>query len=86
MVHANVGLIRTDRRSVTWGVGLEQLLIAPRFYGILETYGQTAEKPTLHYGLRVWAIPNRLQIDSTLGRQRGTPEQRFFTVGMRVLF
>jgi hypothetical protein len=27
-----------------------------------------------------------VQIDSTLGRQRGAPEQRFFTVGMRLLF
>ncbi len=86
VVHANLGLLRSDATRGTWGVGLEQLLVAPRWYGMIEAYGQRSEKPTLHTGLRFWAIPDRLQIDATVGRQRSSPEQRFFTVGMRMLF
>jgi hypothetical protein len=86
VIHTNLGAIRSDIGRLTWGVGLEQLLIAPRVYGILEAYGQTADKPTLHMGLRFWVLPNRLQIDSTIGRQGSSPEQRFFTVGLRALF
>jgi hypothetical protein len=86
VMHANLGAIRSEIGRITWGIGFEQMLIAPRLYGIFETYGQTADKPTLHLGLRFWALPGRLQIDSTVGRQRSSPEQRFFTVGLRILF
>jgi len=62
------------------------LLMAPRLYGILESYGQRGEKPTLHTGLRIWVVPNRLQVDTTVGRQNASTERRFGTVGLRVLW
>ena len=83
VIHANAGYLQ-DRP--TFGVGLEQLLYAPRLYGILETYGERGEKPTLHGGIRIWVIPNRFQIDSTYGTQQSDPVRRFFTVGLRFLF
>ena len=83
VIHANVAYLE-DRPA--WGIGLEQLLLAPRVYGILESYGERGEKPTLHGGLRLWVIPNRFQIDSTYGTQQSDPVHRFFTVGLRFLF
>jgi hypothetical protein len=83
VIHANVGYLY-DRP--VFGIGLEQLLYAPRVYGILETYGARSEKPTVHGGLRLWVIPNRFQIDSTYGVQQSDPVRRFFTVGLRFLF
>ncbi|MEA3193860.1 MAG: hypothetical protein QOD26_2193 [Betaproteobacteria bacterium] len=83
IIHSNLGYI--ENRG-TWGLGLEQLILPPRVYGILETYGERGEKPTLHGGIRFWVIPNRFQIDSTYGTQQSEPVRRFFTVGLRFLF
>ena len=90
VVHANVGAFhdrQLHRVRGTWGLGAEVLLHAPRLYGILETYGQRLEKPTLHGGLRFWILPNRLQLDTTVGYQHAAPaDRRFSTVGVRYLW
>jgi len=90
VLHANLGALRDNQLRLTrgtWGIGAEVLLIAPRLYGILEAYGQRLEKPTLHGGLRFWIVPNRVQIDSTIGSQHATPlDRRFGTVGLRLLW
>jgi hypothetical protein len=96
VIHANLGVTRDGEANVaraTWGLGLEALLYAPRVYGILETYSQSGDKPTLHYGLRFWIVPNRFQIDATHGDQRGSPnpsdpqpERHFNSVGLRILW
>jgi hypothetical protein len=89
VVHTNVGAVRDNVAGMsrwTWGYGAEILLAAPRLYGIIESYGQRAEKPSLHTGLRIWVIPNRFQIDTTIGAQNSSPERRFGTVGLRVLW
>ncbi len=39
-----------------------------------------------HTGLRIWAIPNRWQVDTTVGKQTSGPERRFYTIGMRFLW
>ena len=89
VIHANLGAIN-DRQAgmvrATWGLGAE-IAFHPRLYGIIESYGQRADKPTLHYGLRVWIVPNRVQVDGTLGAQHSGPPQRAFSsLGLRVLF
>ena len=89
VLHTNLGAIRDNVARVsrgTWGAGAEILLIAPRLYGILESYGQRGEKPTLHTGLRIWIVPNRVQVDTTVGQQNSSPEHRFGTVGLRILW
>jgi hypothetical protein len=97
VVHANLGMIKDKDADVTRGaagIGLEALLFAPRVYGILETYGQKGEKPTLHFGLRLWLVPNRFQVDATHGERQGykigtpdeSPAQRFNSVGLRILW
>jgi hypothetical protein len=87
VVHANLGAIRNRHADRgTWGVGFEALLAAPRWYGILESFGQRGDKPTAHFGLRFWVIPNRFQIDATHGHQSADPEKRFNSVGIRLIF
>ena len=89
VIHANLGAIRdgvADMDRGTWGLGVEALLIAPRLYGIAETFGQRADKPTHHFGLRYWIVPERLQVDGTVGNQDGEPPQRFYSFGLRLLF
>ena len=90
VLHANLGAVRDNHLRLTrgtWGIGAEVLLVAPRLYGILETYGQRLEKPTLHGGVRLWVVPNRVQVDATLGSQHARPfDRRFATVGVRLLW
>ena len=55
------------------------MLLAERFgvpftdadNGIVETFGQRSQTPTLHYGLRFWVIPNRFQIDAQRPNRSG---------------
>lgn len=89
VLHTNLGAIRDNVARIsrgTWGAGAEILLIAPRLYGIIEAYGQRGEKPTAHTGLRIWIVPNQVQVDTTIGMQQGSPERRFATVGLRILW
>ena len=89
VLHANLGAVRDRQIGLTrgtWGAGAEILLAAPRVYGIVEQYGQRLDKPTLHTGLRIWIVPNRLQVDATVGRQHASPlDRRFGTIGLRIL-
>jgi len=90
VLHANLGALRDNQLHLTrgtWGLGAEVLLIAPRLYGIIETYGQRLEKATLHGGVRVWVVPNRMQVDATVGSQHAAPfDRRFATIGLRLLW
>jgi len=82
VVHTNLGVLR----RATWGVGLEALVAPPRVYGIVEAFGVRGEKATLHYGVRFWIVPGRVQIDATRGVQDSSPATRFYTVGLRMIF
>jgi hypothetical protein len=89
VVHTNLGGIRDRAANIgrgTWGIGAEVQLSPPRWFGILEAYGQRGEKPTLHTGLRIWIVPNRVQMDTTIGFQQSSPERRFHTIGLRLLW
>jgi len=89
VLHANLGGLRDNAAGLsrgTWGIGAEILMIAPRVYAIAESYGQRGEKPTAHSGLRIWVVPNQVQVDTTIGVQRASLERRFATVGLRVLW
>lgn len=89
VVHANAGLL--DDRSAgvtryTWGLGGE-IAAGPRLWGIVEAYNQKGEKPSGQIGLRYWVLPNRLQVDGTLGAQpAASPHRSWISVGLRFLF
>ena len=89
VIHANAGALNDRNAGVvrpTWGLGSE-ILVAPRLYAIIETYGQKGEKASQQIGLRYWIVPDRLQVDGTLGSQRsGPPLRDWMSLGLRILF
>ena len=89
VIHANAGALDDRNTGVlrpTWGLGGE-ILLAPRLYAIVESYGQKGDKASQQIGMRYWVVPQRLQLDSTLGSQRsGPPARTWMTVGFRILF
>lgn len=89
VIHVNAGALEDRNAGVlrpTWGLGGE-LALAPRTQAIVETYGQKGEKSSQQIGIRYWAVPDRLQIDGTLGSQRaGTPARTWLSLGLRLLF
>lgn len=89
VIHVNAGA-QDDRNTgvlrPTWGLGAE-ILVAPRLYAILESYGQKGEKASQQIGLRYWIVPERVQVDGTLGSQRsGPPARNWISLGLRLLF
>ena len=88
-IHINAGALDDRNAGVlrpTWGLGAE-VLVAPNLYAIAETYGQKGEKAAQQIGLRYWIVPNRLQVDGTLGSQRSAPPTRdWMSLGLRILF
>jgi hypothetical protein len=88
LLHVNAGLRedRVARRTyATWGLGSE-LLLRDRVQLISEVYGESGSRPLVHAGLRYWLIPDRVQIDTTVGAQtRFGSGGRWFTIGVRVL-
>src|SRR5262245_51525682 len=89
VVHGNVGLIDDrleDIKRYTWGLGAE-IATVDRLWIIAETYNQKGEKPSVQIGLRYWVLPNRLQVDGTLGGQHADPQNRsWLSLGVRILF
>lgn len=88
VVHANVGWLRdgqSRRDRLTWGAGTEARL-AERTWLIAETFGQNAGKPFYQLGLRIWLVPDRIQLDATYGdRNGGNRQERWLSIGLRIL-
>jgi hypothetical protein len=87
VLHANVGALHDRHRHRTrgtWGLGTEVSLFGP-VQLIAETFGESGSKPFVHAGLRIWLVPDRLQVDTTAGTRVGPGggEERWFTVGVR---
>jgi hypothetical protein len=88
VLHSNLGARRDSEAGLTratWGVGSE-ITLTRRLYGIAEIFGERGEKPTRHVGLRFWVVPDRVQIDSTLGEQVSSPSRRFHSIGLRLFW
>lgn len=86
VVHANVGWLReraTHRNNATWGVGAE-LQATQRVTLIAETFGDHRNNPYWQVGGRLAIVPNRVQIDLTLGQQVSGPAgSRWVSMGLR---
>jgi hypothetical protein len=89
VIHVNAGALDDRNTGVlrpTGGLGAE-ILVAPRLYAIVEAYGQKGEKASQQIGLRLWVVPDRVQVDGTLGSQRsGPPAREWMSLGLRLLF
>jgi hypothetical protein len=85
-LHLNVGWLR-DRASrqdrTTWGLGAEYAL-RPRLALIAESYGDDRARPYWQSGLRYSLIPERWQVDTTVGAQHdGGRGSRWLSLGLR---
>ena len=89
VVHFNAGALDDRNTAVlrpSWGLGAE-ILLTPSLYAIVESYGQKGEKASEQIGLRFWVVPERVQVDGTLGSQRsGPPARNWMSLGLRLLF
>ncbi len=86
-VHANLGWQRdrqTQRDNLTWGIGAEYTIVR-QVNLMAETYGDNRNHPYWQAGVRIFVVPDRVQIDSTIGNQRyGDRDSRWFSVGIRL--
>lgn len=88
VLHLNLGLRddRSQHRTVgTWGLGSETRL-APNLQLVAEAFGESRNGTHVHGGLRWWVVPDRVQVDATLGSrlQPGT-SNRWLSLGLRLL-
>lgn len=88
VLHGNLGWLREQEvgaHRLTWGVGSETQL-GGRSWLIAETFGQNQGRPSYQVGLRHWIVPDRLQVDATVGdRFGGDDRERWFSIGLRWL-
>jgi len=88
VLHTNVGAARPGGEShhrVTWGVGSETRL-HPSLFLVAEIFKQDAEGPHFQAGLRYWIVPNRVQVDATIGDRLGESRgNRWYSIGLRLL-
>jgi hypothetical protein len=86
VVHANVGWLKergTQRNNATWGFGGE-LQATPRVMLIAEAFGDHRQNPYWQMGGRLAVVPNRVQLDLTVGRQfAGSTASRWVSLGLR---
>lgn len=70
-------------QSWTWGVGTEINLI-PRIQGIAETFGDD-QASYYQGGLRLWIIPERVQLDMTYGNRFSGGDEAWWSLGLRLI-
>ena len=81
MNHADLGMVRR-----TYGLGAERPVSAST-YLIAETFGEKDQPSRYQVGLRIWLIPQRVQLDTTYGNNvyRTDSQTRWFSIGLRLL-
>lgn len=88
VIHTNVGTLRAadeSRHRLTWGIGSETR-VHPALFIVAEAFRLEASGPHYQAGLRYWVVPNRIQIDATIGDRIGHSNgARWFSIGLRLL-
>ena len=87
VMHTNLGWIHeqdTRKHRMTWGLGSE-LQVHEKTWLIAETHGQNNGRPFFQVGVRHWLVPEHVQFDVTWGSRFGDSNQRWFSVGLRLL-
>jgi hypothetical protein len=86
--HANLGHARDEiakSRATTWGLALEHAgfgAVAP----MAELFGDDRDAPWWNLGLRVTALPEKVFIDASYGRQIVSGKPTLWSVGFKVAF
>jgi hypothetical protein len=90
VLHGNLGLLHSRGHlggtRLTTGLGSETVL-HPRLTLVAESFKTAAGKPLWQLGLRIWLVPDRVQVDATLGDRWGGSERRdrWVSMGLRLL-
>jgi hypothetical protein len=75
----------TGRNLFTWGFLAEQSLAA-RFKVIGEVFGTQYNRPFYQAGARASLIPDRLELDATVGNRFGrSSDERWWTISIRII-
>ena len=87
VVHVNAGWLRetrTHRHLTTWGVGTEWN-VSERITWMAETFGDSHPNTYWQAGGRFSLIPQRLQVDATIGQNAGGMQaSRWVSFGLRI--
>jgi hypothetical protein len=88
VLHLNAGAQDNrdrDMKPITYGAGTE-INFTPRAALIAETFGDDRGSPYYQAGVRLWAVPGRLQFDATYGARAGDPSAtRWWSLGVRII-
>lgn len=87
VVHTNAGWLRergTHRNLATWGLGAEWN-VSERITWMAEAFGDSYPHTYWQAGGRFSLIPQRLQVDTTIGQSAGsTQTSRWISFGLRI--
>lgn len=87
VLHGNLGWLRdkaSRQHRLTWGVGGE-LALDHRSSVIAEIFGDNQERPLWQTGIRFFIVPERVQVDATVGRQTdGGQDSQWYSIGLRL--
>jgi hypothetical protein len=88
VVHLNLGWQYEKEvrgHHLRWGVGFE-VQLGERSWLIAETFAEDKHRPVYQLGLRLWLLPEHVQVDATLGDRFGSKtRERWFSVGLRLI-
>ncbi len=74
-----------NRRGLSYGMGTE-IYLTPRLMLAAEAYGATGFDRYAQLGVRVWLVPEHVQVDSTYGFQINGPHRtEWVTLGFRLI-
>ena len=87
ILHANLGWLRdkeTKSSRTTWGLGGE-FKLTNRLLGIAEAFGDDLNRPYGQIGARYAIVPDRIQVDATMGQQIAGPSRsQWISFGLRL--
>lgn len=85
ITHVNLGYIHykhSSQETMTWALGGEYKIKNDLLY-VLESYGDHRTSAYVQTGLRYSIVPDKLQVDTTIGRQFNTNNSEWLSVGVR---
>lgn len=88
LMHANLGWnhSRSARQSTTaYSVAVERTRLGA-FDLMAELFADDRSEATLNFGLRFGALPERLWLDASWGRQLASPRAKLVSVGLKLAF
>lgn len=87
IMHINGGWLKdkdSGSHKMTWGLGGE-FKVTPRLLAVAEIFGDSQQNPYYQVGARFAIIPDRVQVDATVGQQFSGPSNaQWISFGLRL--